>query len=181
ADENISRLRTRIKELEERLQAAESRPPRSPVRDTREIEALNKKVEDLEMRLEESNRTISQMEAHRRESQSGIDYNLRDKLDVCQLVTSFSIVGVEIEDEGTSYHCKQTGPNGEFCYTLTVFDDNPDQFQYTPNLEKLGSQPLAKVLPEYLRTALEFRRDLANMFFWRVCDFLHSTTTTTTT
>ncbi|KAJ1917799.1 hypothetical protein H4219_002989 [Mycoemilia scoparia] len=176
AEEKISQQLKKIQDLQDKLKSATQQKPEKPAEpDDRQLKINEQEetIRKLHEDVKEANETIRRFEEHRRESMSGIDYNLRDKLRLYEQVTSFEITSVEIEDDGTSYHCKQTGPNGVLRYTLTVFDDEPDQFQYTPNLENLADQPLSRVLPDYLRNALEFKRDFSNMFFWRVCDFLH--------
>ncbi|KAJ1793904.1 hypothetical protein LPJ59_004650, partial [Coemansia sp. RSA 2399] len=113
--------------------------------------------------------SIERLEQHRKMTETSTDYNLREKLKTVQEVTGFNVEDVVAEDEGVSYMCKQLGSSSTASYVLTVFDDMPNEYQYTPYGEttSMGS------LPEYFKEPMSFERASASMFFWRMCDHLH--------
>ncbi|KAJ1898037.1 hypothetical protein LPJ81_004420, partial [Coemansia sp. IMI 209127] len=113
--------------------------------------------------------SIERLEQHRKMTETSTDYNLREKLKTVQEVTGFNVEDVVAEDEGVSYMCKQSGSSSTASYVLTVFDDMPNEYQYTPYGEttSMGS------LPEYFKEPMSFERASASMFFWRMCDHLH--------
>ncbi|KAJ2789763.1 hypothetical protein H4R21_006666, partial [Coemansia helicoidea] len=79
-------------------------------------------------------------------------------------------------DQGLSYICKQSAGASSGAaaaaaagYVLTVFDDVPGDYQYTP----FGEPPALARLPAYLQEPISFERSSASMFYWRMCSHLH--------
>ncbi|KAJ2542391.1 hypothetical protein EV175_006063, partial [Coemansia sp. RSA 1933] len=138
----------------------------------KQVTQLAQSVETLKHDLLVKDESIERLEQHRKLTETSTDYNIREKLKTVQEVTGFSVEDVVAEDEGVSYMCKQSGPNSTASYVLTVFDDVPNEYQYTPYGEttSLGS------LPEYFKEPMSFDRGSASMFFWRMCDHLHQST-----
>ncbi|KAJ2523925.1 hypothetical protein GGI11_001173 [Coemansia sp. RSA 2049] len=134
-----------------------------------QVTQLTQTVETLKHELLVKDETIEQLEQHRKLTETSTDYNLREKFKMVQEVTGFGVEDVVAEDEGVSYVCKQSGSNSSASYVLTVFDDMPNEYQYTP----YGETTLLNSLPEYFKEPMSFERSSANMFFWRMCDHLH--------
>ncbi|KAJ2860007.1 hypothetical protein GGI22_002836 [Coemansia erecta] len=135
----------------------------------KQVTQLTQSVETLKHELLVKDESIERLEQHRKMTETSTDYNLREKLKAVQEVTGFSVEDVVAEDEGVSYMCKQSGSSSTASYVLTVFDDMPNEYQYTPYGEttSMGS------LPEYFKEPMSFERASASMFFWRMCDHLH--------
>ncbi|KAI8319625.1 hypothetical protein GQ54DRAFT_318472 [Martensiomyces pterosporus] len=142
----------------------------------KQVALLKQQVESLTEDVLAKEGELGRLEKHRKLTETSTDYNLREKLKIMQEVTGFAIEDVVAEDQGLSYICKQSGPNATAGYVLTVFDDLPDDYQYTPcdQTAKLDA------LPGYLKEPMSFERTSANMFYWRVCDHLHQSALSST-
>ncbi|KAJ1988174.1 hypothetical protein GGI25_006046 [Coemansia spiralis] len=137
----------------------------------KQVALLTQKIDALTQDVLLKDETLERLEKHRRLTETSTDYNLREKLKTIQEVTGLAIEDVVAEDEGVSYMCKQTGPNASASYVLTVFDDLPNDYQYTP----YGATASLDALPNYLKEPMSFERPSASMFYWRLCDHLHET------
>ncbi|KAJ2715966.1 hypothetical protein H4R19_000913 [Coemansia spiralis] len=138
-----------------------------------QIAVLREQVEALTQDVLVKNETIERLEKHRRLTETSTDYNLRQKLRVMEEVTGLTVEDLVAEDEGLSYICKQSaGASADAPtagYVLTVFDDVPGDYQYTP----YGDPPALARLPAYLQESISFERSSATMFYWRMCSHLH--------
>ncbi|KAJ2775133.1 hypothetical protein IWQ56_000247 [Coemansia nantahalensis] len=139
---------------------------------------LREQVETLTQEVLVKNETIERLEKHRRLTETSTDYNLRQKLRVMEEVTGLVIEDLVAEDQGLSYICKQSAGASSGAaaaaaaaagYVLTVFDDVPGDYQYTP----FGEPPALARLPAYLQEPISFERSSASMFYWRMCSHLH--------
>ncbi|KAJ2642922.1 hypothetical protein GGH99_008644, partial [Coemansia sp. RSA 1285] len=119
-----------------------------------QVTQLTQTVETLKHELLVKDETIEQLEQHRKLTETSTDYNLREKFKMVQEVTGFGVEDVVAEDEGVSYVCKQSGSNSSASYVLTVFDDMPNEYQYTP----YGETTLLNSLPEYFKEPMSFER-----------------------
>ncbi|KAJ1731061.1 hypothetical protein LPJ61_002719 [Coemansia biformis] len=182
AEEVIANLRKEIAGLKlkttQRKQAADPEAEAS-VRGAierefgKQIAVLREQVEALTQDVLVKSETIERLEKHRRLTETSTDYNLRQKLRVMEEVTGLTIDDLVAEDQGLSYICKQSAGTGAGAgaagYVLTVFDDLPGDYQYTP----FGDPPALARLPGYLQESISFERASAGMFFWRMCNHLH--------
>ncbi|KAJ1949071.1 hypothetical protein FBU59_001309 [Linderina macrospora] len=155
-------LKHQIKNLQAKAKETEESEATQEVNemDTVTRRALEKDVRDAK---------IESLERHQRMTETSVDFNLRDSLRILQMVSGLTIEDVVPEDQGMSYKCLQAGPTLAIGYVLTVFDDLPNEFQYTPYEETAELD----VLPDFLRETMSFAQDSASLFFWRVCDHLN--------
>ncbi|KAJ1934042.1 hypothetical protein EC988_008932 [Linderina pennispora] len=135
----------------------------------KDVKVLQQQVETLSLDLVTKDAQIEQLEHHQRLAETSVDFNLRDSLRILQMISGLTIEEVVPEDQGMSYKCLQAGPTLTIGYVLTVFDDLPEEFQYTPYEETAELD----VLPDFLRETMSFSQDSASLFFWRVCDHLN--------
>ncbi|KAJ1833897.1 hypothetical protein LPJ63_002400 [Coemansia sp. RSA 2711] len=181
ADEVIKKLRKEVAGLKRQ---AEKQPAAAASKDDAEasvrqkiekefekqIALLRQQVETLTQDVLAKDQAIERLEKHRKLTETSTDYNLRQKLRVMEEVTGLAIDDLVAEDDGLSYICRQAGPAAAAKYVLTVFDDLPNDYQYTP----FGADDALAALPTYLREPISFERSAANMFHWRLCDHLHN-------
>ncbi|KAJ2779783.1 hypothetical protein H4R18_003811 [Coemansia javaensis] len=193
AEEVVTNLRNELAELK-RLRASEAAAaaapaPAGPAEETAESHAQRAAAKELEKQIAQlreqvealtqdilvKDEAIERLEKHRRLTETSTDYNLRQKLRVMEEVTGLVIEDLVAEDDGLSYICKQSAgadagsaPPGAG-YVLTVFDDLPNDYQYTP----FGDAAALAQLPGYLQEPISFERTSANMFYWRMCSHLH--------
>ncbi|KAJ1824669.1 hypothetical protein LPJ60_000591 [Coemansia sp. RSA 2675] len=135
----------------------------------RQVVVLEQQIEALTQDVLSKDETIERLEKHQKLIETSTDYNLRESLKLMQEMSGLAIKDVVPEDDGVSYLCQQTGPNATVSYKLTVSDEYPDEFQYTPS----DSSPMPATLPDYLQDNISFDKSSAPMFYWRMCDHLH--------
>ncbi|KAJ2785007.1 hypothetical protein GGI15_002073 [Coemansia interrupta] len=135
----------------------------------RQVARLQEDVDALTQDVLVKDETIAKLEEHRKQTETATDYNLREKLKIMQQLSGLSIKDVIVEDEGISYVCEQKGRNAEATYILTLMDEAPDEYQYSP----CGDTTSLEVLPDYLKEPMAFVTDASHVFYWRMCDHLH--------
>lgn len=59
-------------------------------------------------------------------------------------------------------------------FKLTQSNHLPNELHYQPMLDRRRDADLIMRLPDYLTTEIEFTREKANLFFWRLLTFLQS-------
>jgi hypothetical protein len=118
-----------------------------------------------------------------------------DKSELYEDLTGLLLTDVKRTADSIVYNCLQTGRNGSKCnricikisynsvptspisalhFKLSQNNDQPNELHYQPMLDKQRDANLIMRLPEYLTTEIEFTRDKANSFFWRLLTFLQS-------
>ncbi|KAJ2963396.1 hypothetical protein NQZ79_g1533 [Umbelopsis isabellina] len=105
---------------------------------------------------------------------SSIDSTKNDKSELYEDLTGLLLTDVKRTADSIVYNCLQTGRNGTLHFKLSQNNDQPNELHYQPMLDKQRDADLILRLPEYLTTEIEFTRDKANSFFWRLLTFLQS-------
>ncbi|KAJ2159029.1 hypothetical protein GGF46_003321 [Coemansia sp. RSA 552] len=139
----------------------------------RQLALLRQQVESLTQDVLAKDEALARLEKHRKLTETATDYNLRQKLKIMEEVTGLAINDLIAEDNGLSYVCAHAGPAATARYVLTVFDDLPNDYEYTPYEDPAAQS----ALPAYLREPISFDRSAANMFYWRVSNHLHGVAT----
>ncbi|KAG2182583.1 hypothetical protein INT43_007514 [Umbelopsis isabellina] len=105
---------------------------------------------------------------------SSTDSTKNDKSELYEDLTGLLLTDVKRTADSIVYNCLQTGRNGTLHFKLSQNNDQPNELHYQPMLDKQRDADLIMRLPEYLTTEIEFTRDKANSFFWRLLTFLQS-------
>ncbi|KAJ2754069.1 hypothetical protein GGI19_002684 [Coemansia pectinata] len=181
ADALIAKLRGEVAVIKRKAEAelkkplingagAESRAKSASEKELeKQVVVLQQQIEALTQDVLSKDEAIERLETHRKLTETSTDYNLREALKLMQEMSGLAIEDVVPEDAGLSYLCRQTGPNATVSYKLTVSDEYPGEFQYTPS----DSSSMPAALPDYLRDSISFEKSSATMFYWRMCDHLH--------
>ncbi|KAJ2043229.1 hypothetical protein IW146_006593 [Coemansia sp. RSA 922] len=175
ADALIAKLRNEVAAIKHKAEAEPKKPMINGAKSASEKElekqvvVLQQQIDALTQDVLSKDEAIERLEKHRKLTETSTDYNLREALKLMQEMSGLAIQDVVPEDDGLSYLCKQTGPNATVSYKLTVSDEYPGEFQYTPN----DSSPTPAALPDYLQGSISFEKSSATMFYWRMCDHLH--------
>ncbi|CAO3678197.1 unnamed protein product [Umbelopsis ramanniana] len=102
------------------------------------------------------------------------DGSKNDKTEMYEDLTGLLLTDVKKSNESIVYNCLQTGRNGTLHFKLTQNNSQPNELHYQPMLDERRDADLIMRLPDYLTTEIEFTRDKANLFFWRLLTFLQS-------
>jgi Chromosome segregation protein Csm1/Pcs1 len=127
------------------------------------------------------------------------DGSKNDKTEMYEDLTGLLLTDVKKSNDSIVYNCLQTGRNGSkyhnmvkrvriplhafpsniivsiaLHFKLTQNNNQPNELHYQPMLDERRDADLIMRLPDYLTTEIEFTRDKANLFFWRLLTFLQS-------
>ncbi|KAI1314384.1 hypothetical protein EDD11_002210 [Mortierella claussenii] len=72
----------------------------------------------------------------------------------------------------TVWDCEHNGPRGTLRFTLT-YNYTSGEVTYEPHLDAEKDKELIRILPDYLRDAIEFEQQFESKFFWRILNFNH--------
>ncbi|KAI8379532.1 chromosome segregation protein Csm1/Pcs1-domain-containing protein [Radiomyces spectabilis] len=100
--------------------------------------------------------------------------NLRRIKFIYEELTGLLITDIKTTETGNLYNCIQMGRNGTIHFKLFHPSAPNEDMHYQPVLDRRRDAGLLSYLPEYLTSEIDFSKEKASLFLWRLNSFLQS-------
>lgn len=179
-----------ITQLEEQLELYTSDPSSKPIKrvDSAEEKAKDNLISELKIKVRtlerdlsaeiENSKSLSSRLAKSSRGQTSApepsepSNSTRQSLELYEELTGMLIRKVTVEEGETTLECLHSGKNGTLHFKLVQVQSQPNLLHYKPLLDENRDRALIQLLPEYLTDDISFKKDVAQLFFWRVLNFL---------
>ncbi|KAL1929352.1 hypothetical protein VTP01DRAFT_1490 [Rhizomucor pusillus] len=171
-DEEIKELKAEL----ERSKAESSRKDMLDGEDTEnEIRLLRSAVQRLQKEKNEALESRKELLVQLARQTGPPDESVHRQIkDMQEDLTGLLITDVKDTKEGTVFNCIQTGRNGTIQFKLIQRSNDSNEMQYRPMLDPHRDAALISALPPYLTFDIDFQKDKANLFYWKLSSALHS-------
>ncbi|KAL1914996.1 uncharacterized protein VTP21DRAFT_7701 [Calcarisporiella thermophila] len=147
-----------------------------------EIESLKEQIKLLKCERDAEIKNTRQLTAKLQKQSyattiSANSSNSKAKLDLYQELTGLLVKDVKSLDEGIIFDCLQLGRDKEPLH-FKLIQPTSEDLVYHPFLDQRepGAPELLRILPDYLTEEIEFSKEHADRFFWRLLNFMQKPT-----
>ncbi|RHZ69194.1 hypothetical protein Glove_287g15 [Diversispora epigaea] len=134
---------------------------------------LKQTIKRLEFELRQENENNKKLKRELDKIPTQLDtkqLEILSQLNLYQDLSNLLIQNVKIVSQvEKSFTCILNGRNGSLVFKLTF---NGDEYLYEPCINQERDAELLKILPDYLREEISFKKDNSDLFFWRALNFL---------